>query len=383
MLRLVLSLSLLTLSATAAPAETFTTGGDLFITGEDSAQTPPAGRDLFTAGFSVRLAAPVAEDAHLAGFSITTDAEIGGDLYAAGSNIRIGAPVGGDVSAMGFTVETGPEAELRGNARLAGGSVRVEGPVQGALIVTAGDVTLDAPIAGDVWIAANTVSFGDRASIGGRLHYTASAPAEIPESVIPASRVSYSEPDTDTVSEAARHWEDGMPKIGPTAFFASALTVLAFLMLLGLLFLALMPRQVEALRGAAAARPGMTVLFGVLGLSGLFGLIPVAVLTIIGIPLVPFILLGGLLVWTLGYLLGAYTLAVRVLDAFRPEAEAPGLGIRLLALFIGILIITLLNFVPFLGWMLNFLIMLLGVGAITAAITGAMLAKPEKAALPE
>lgn len=109
---------------------------------------------------------------------------------------------------------------------------------------------------------------------------------------------------------------------------------------------------------------------GVLGLSALFGLVPVSALTIVGLPLIPLVLLALVLAWTLGYLLGVYSVAMRVVDAFREGTAPQGMAVRVLA---GLVVAVLLNFVPFLGWMLNVAVVLLGLGAITAALGEALL----------
>lgn len=370
------------LLACGAGAEPLTAGRDMFLAGPDAAATPSAPRDLFAAGFNVSLGNAVAEDAHIAGFSVASSGRVAGDLYAAGGSVRIGAAVGGDLSALGFLVETGQGAEVSGNARLSGGTVRVAAPVRGALMASGGEVALAAPVDGDVWIAAERMRFDEGASIGGTLTYAAPERFDIPESVIPADRVRYEPLDHEVMRDAADHWDRDWPMPGPLSVAFGALVVLAFLALLGALLLALAPRQVEAARLRAMARPGMTLLFGVIGLSALFGLVPVAIMAVIGIPFLPFILLGLVVVWTLGYLLGAYALAVRVLDAFREDDREHGPWMRLGAMMLGIALLALVNFVPVLGWMANFAVALLGIGAMTSLLTDRLTPRPARAEPP-
>ena len=353
-------------------------GGDTFVTGSGSSAPVAAGRDLFASGGSVALQGRVEQDTHVSGFSIDVEAETLGSVYAAGATVTLRAAIGQDLSAAGFTVRTAPAAIVQGNARLAGGSVTIDGPVKGSLIAAGGEVILNAPIDGDVWLVGQSVSFGANARISGTLRYSAPEAVSIPAGVIAADRVSFEKIDRSEMMQDMRDdWRDRDFVVLPTfmSLFAGFLVTLAFFVVLGAIFLAFLPRQVEALRGSAQARAGLTLLSGVIGLSVLFGLIPISIMTLVGIPLVPFVILALIVLWTLGYILGAYVVAMRLLDAFGGP-ETPGLPVRLFALALGVTVIAVLNFIPFIGWLANFVLVLLGVGAMTRALFDWMLGNP-------
>jgi len=144
------------------------------------------------------------------------------------------------------------------------------------------------------------------------------------------------------------------------------LVTLAFFIALGALFLSFAPELVASLSGQIRKQPGRALLLGFLGLATLIGLGPVGLATIVGIPLIPIVILGIVLAWIVGYLLGAYALTLRVSEAF--NVMPAGSSGRLLALAFGLAILALLNFIPFAGWILNFAVVLLGLGAITTAL---------------
>ena len=383
-------LALLGSTLTAQPVAI---GGDLYVGGATGGGIPAAERDLFAGGPAVEVDEEVAEDAHVAGFSVRVSAATGGDLYAAGGDVSLEAPVGDDLSAFGFSVTIGPAATVGGNARLGGGSVRIEAPIAGSLAASGGTVTLASRIAGDVSIAAGNVEFGPGAEVGGMLHIAASGPIEVPETVAPPDRVVVEliEPGAgpggaaDWPADWAPNWAPnwapawaerwmGMGEMdrdwhapGPFAWSAGALLTLAFLLALGAAALALMPARIEALRARAAGRPWLVLLLGILGLSALIGLIPVSAATLIGLPLVPIAILALILLWTLGYLLGGYVVAMALLDGLRREAAPHGMAMRLGALALALLIAAMLNFVPILGWMANLVLGFLGIGAMVLA----------------
>jgi hypothetical protein len=384
MIRAAVTALALALLAVPAAAETVSTrqGGDLYIAGSGSVPDLDAGRDLFAIGPSLSLRGGVAGDAHVAGFDIELEGGVSGDVYAFGGTLALRAPTQGDLTAAGFSVRTAPEATTGGNARLSGAALTIEGPVAGSLSAAGGEVTLNAPVTGDAWIVAETLDFGPAARIGGRLRYSAPEPLDIPEGVIAPERVEFTRMERPEIfDEVARGaWPREYPMMPSfLSMLAAALVTLAFLFVLGAVLLAFVPERVERLRAGAAARPGVALLLGVAGLSAAIGLAPVSALTVIGLPLLPFVLLGVVLLWTLGYVLGAYSVAFRFWQALGGQTE-PGLGPRLVALAAGLGVMAMLNFIPVVGWIANFSLVLFGIGALTLALVTAIpRAKPEKA----
>ena len=350
----------------AAPADILFAGGDLYVAGSGDEDIPAAGRDIIGTGFSLRITAPVAEDAFLSGASISVEQPVGGDLSAFGGRVLVEAGVGGDLSVSGFAVETGEEAAVDGNARLSGGSVKLRGPVTGALVAAGGEVTLDAPVEGDVHLSAGKLVFGEAARIGGRLHYSAREEIEVPASVVPADRVTFTPFRDQGGRMVSRDWDEDWPGPGRGAMIGGALTVYLFFVVAGGLLLAFLPRTVTDLADRIAAGPAVTLMSGLAGLGAAFGLVPILALSIIGLPLIPVILLAIVLLWMAGYLLGIFTISMRVLLAVTGTGVDPSMWAKLGALAAGLGVAMLLNFIPVLGWVLNFAALLLGVGAIMA-----------------
>lgn len=342
-------------------------GGDTFVGGDTVLMDIDSPGDTFVAAEAATLGGTSLGDLHVSGFDVSVRTDVAQNLYAAGATVEIRGAIAGDTSAMGFTVRTTSSSKTTGNTRLAGNTVTIEGPVQGALSVLGRSVILNAPIQGDVLITAKTLAFGDDAKITGRLTYSTEARVTVPESVISADRVTYSK------LEIGRNWRDfrndwptgempGFP--GTATVFGAFLLLLLFFMLLGALALAFVPDKVERMRLGIAAAPGRSMLLGVIGLSMLFGLVPITALTIIGLPFLPFFLLAIVVVWTLGYALGGYSVAMYLWRALG-GSEDPNTIIRVLLIAGAVTAVALLNFIPFVGWAANYALVLIGIGAIT------------------
>ncbi len=362
-----------------AEMRTETVGGDILMFGGGSAVPLTAARDVVAAGPTVTISGTVAQDAHAMGFDVEIDAATADDLTALGFSINLRGPVGGDLTASGFTMRMSRAAEVGGNARLAGGTVTIDGPVRGSLAALGADVTLNAEITGDALITAETITFGPQAQIDGTLTYSAAAKIDIPESVIAADRVTFTPLDhRGMMRDAGEMWSDWEYPVLPTFMhlLGGLVITLGFFFVIGAIFLSLMPNKVAHLEHSIAQRPWMALLSGVIGLSILFGLVPISALTIVGIPFVPIVVLATVAVWTLGYVLGAYALAMRALSGIG-SPENPTIWIRLFALLVGVTVIALLNFIPFLGWMANFALVLIGIGAMTMALFNLMIARTD------
>jgi hypothetical protein len=356
-------------------------GGDTYTAGEAVTETLTATGDVFAAGSVITTSGSASGDIHAAGYDVNISTNTGGDLYAAGSSVTISAPVGEDITAAGFSVRSTATAPVTGNLRFFGRSLTIEGPIAGALTAFGGTVHLNAPVSGDAWIVAETITYGPDARIDGSLILSTDDSTSVPERVIPAARITIEEWDRhEMYREFDRSWETvDMPML-PTwlSMFSAFLISAFFLLLLAAIFLTLAEPRVEKMRRRVTRQPLQTFLLGVIGLSALFGMVPVTALTIIGIPFVPFALLAILVAWTLGYLLAAYGVARRVLAGFT-DGEDPSLLMKLATVAVAICVVAILNFIPFVGWVVNYTLVLLGVGAMTAGVLSIWITDPDPA----
>lgn len=362
----VLTLAVSILAAMAAPTAadpvTETVGGDVYRSGSGSGEIPAAARDVFVAGASVAMRGEAAGDGHAAGFDVEVELNAR-NVYAMGAAVSVRSRVAEDLTAMGASVRTSPGSSVGGNARLLGAWITVDGPIAGALLAAGGEITLDAAVGGDVRIAGSSIDFGPDARVGGVLTYSAPERITIPASVAPPDRIVFTPLDMETLEEMREDWD---APSGPTAgaLVAGFALTLAFLIVVAAMLLAFAPREMEARRQAALGRPGMTLLLGVLGLSLLVGLGPVAAMTLVGVLFAPIVALLVIVVWILGYVIGAYVVGMRFWTGFGGE-EPRTLG-RLLIVAGAVTVVSILNFIPVLGWLCNFAVVLFGVGAVTA-----------------
>ncbi|MDW3223857.1 MAG: hypothetical protein R8G34_13385 [Paracoccaceae bacterium] len=362
-----------------ADAASVTHGGDTFIAGSQVNEAISADGDAFLAARTIAARGTAGGDLHVSGFDLSISADTDKDLYAAGATVVIRGAIAQDLTAAGFSLRTEKTSLTQGNARLFGNSVIIEGPIKGALMVTARDVIVNAVIEGDARVLARSLSFGPDARINGTLTYATKDQIAVPERVAPAERVKI---ETASAARFSNNWDAVAKDMPVLPSFASILfgfvISLLFFLMLGALMLGFMPKRLARLRRSIAQAPGQTILLGVIGLSILFGLVPITALTIVGLPFVPIILLGIIVVWTFGYALGAYGVAMRVWSGFG-GVERPNSATRLMVFAAAILLVALLNFIPFVGWVTNYTLVLLGVGAMSRALFQWLMGNPDVA----
>jgi hypothetical protein len=370
-LKLMVILFLVLVHGRVGQAETDaqTIGNDIFIAGSGPSSSIDAPRDVFIAGNAVTLKGDAVGDVHATGFDVEVETVTGGDLYAAGGAVTIRSSVGEDLTATGFSVRTSQNAITTGNARLSGLTITIDGPVSGALLAMGNEIILNARIGGDARIVANKINFGPEALIVGKLDYSSSIEIAIPARVISPDRIHFEILDNSGIFKGVRDsWLDTEYPFLPTVIsrFIAFVITLAIVVIVGAISLKSLPDQVERLRTLITKRPGVTFLIGMLGLSMLFGMVPVATMTVVGLPFIPIVVAAIILGWILGYTLGAYTISLWIWQAFG-GADTPTQLQRLVALALSVVVLVILNFIPFVGWVANYTLVLLGIGAITWA----------------
>ena len=346
---------------------TITHGGDTYIAGGQVNETIRSTGDAFVSARTVEARGEADQDLHVAGLDVSIGTDVAGDIYAAGMTVVVRGAVGQDLTVAGFSIRTERDATTQGNARLFGNSVTIEGPIEGALMVTGRDVIVNAPIAGDVRIMAQTLTFGAEAVISGALTYSTPDRITVPPRVAAEDRVVF---ERLSHAEMWEEWDEigqELPGVPPFASMILGFVIsLLFFVVLGALMLSFMPERLERLRQSVSDAPGRSFLLGVGGLSVLCGLVPITALTVVGLPFVPVVLLAIVVAWMLGYALGTYSVAMRIWAGFGHEAD-PSNTAHLLVFAAALGVVALLNFIPFVGWVVNYTLVLLGVGAMTGA----------------
>jgi cytoskeletal protein CcmA (bactofilin family) len=315
--------------------------------------------DLVAAGGQLDVTGRIAGDLIAAGGDVRVTGEIGDDARLAGGRVRLDGPVGDHVVAAGGSVTLGPGADVGRRAWLSGGTVTLAGRVRGPVRITAGDVVLDGRVDGPVEVSAGELRIGPGARIAGDLRYRAREAARIADGARIDGTTRF-EPYGYMVDRPEHGRGDGFSLGGLLLFLAS-------LTLAGGLLQAVFPAFCGVAIAELQARPLLA-----LGVGALVTFAAPVALVLLALPIVTLPLsLAGLAV--LPPLLFAGYLVFALLAAERGAALLAGAAMRagwrrVLALALALLVIGLLQEIPYLGTLVLLAAVLLGTGAITLTL---------------
>ena len=327
-------------------------------------------RDKFRSGNSVVIPATetIPHDLYVVGSTVRIDGRIDGDLFVAGGTVDVSGPVSGDLF-------------------VAGGTVTISSPVERHLRVAGGNVTVSGPVRLDLLAAAGTLTVSSAARVGEDVIFTAGTMVlngSVEGSVL-GSAQTYTKGGTVGGGEEVT-LNQQQPKQARTPSVASRVLgeIQRYLgiVLVGALLLWLAPRLIQPIAAQLRERPLPSLGFGALGFVGFFavliglfiGMVVLAIpLGLLGLGRVALALLLGVLLgtgvlWYLFMLVLLFGAAVVVGLAIGKPAlsrvEAPWAASPYAALLLGVFVVVALTAIPVLGWLLEALVVLLGLGAL-------------------
>lgn len=334
--------------AQIAPDNVYLAGGQiLFLT--------TAQKDLTAAGGQVLVNGPVWGDALLAGGTLEILQPVKGDVRAAGGQITIANSVSGDVLVAGGTVIILPGVVVGGDVIAAGGVVDIEGTVNGSVRAYGGEVTLNGMVAGPVTIhASKQVTFGDATVIGSTLAYFAPQEANVAMGAKLGSQVTYSKNGEFT--------SPFKEKFAGVLFGILGFLVLAkffAILLTSLIFVLVFKTSAQMLVEKTLAHFWKKVGIGFLALVAVPVATIILLITLVGVYLAfAFVLIYLLALFAAGVYMCVFTGAL-LARWIKKEAIADWKWTLL-----GTVVVFILAFVPFVGWIATFLLLLASFGTV-------------------
>lgn len=331
------------LSTTETHKNLYTAGGNVTINSETKG-------DLYVAGGVITIDGPVEQDAAVAGGTVFINSKVGGDVRVAGGTLTINADVVGDVVAVGGTLIISDRAKIGGDLVMAGGTVTLNAPVAGKVWATGGQLTLDSAVAGAVTIkSARMVTFGSRANITGAVTVTGEQEPTVRDGA-KVGNINY----TKSMETASAGRVAGVMVVGSLVWvLASILTALVFAWFA--------PRRVEHFVAAVQHK------FWVNAAIGLAALIvtPIVIIALL------FLLIGYQLALLL---LASYVFALSIawvlavlwtgMQTYRLVQKKTAVTMGWQAAVIGGIVFTLVRFIPVVGMLFCFVVLMASFGGL-------------------
>ncbi|MEW6681360.1 MAG: hypothetical protein AB1451_00345 [Nitrospirota bacterium] len=343
---------------------------DYFAYGERVEISGTVNGDVYAAGGQILVDGTINGDLLAAGGAITISGTVSQDARIAGGQIAINGPIGRSLTVAGGNVEVNDSAAVGRSVVAAGGRVRVAAPVQADAKIAGGSVTVSNAVKGNLHVATGDLRLTSKAAIAGDLTYWSQTDA----SIDPGANVA------GVVTRKALPEHFG-PRPGAFLAALAGLFLLAKLvsfvstLVLGLLFLYLLPRYTGSTVSTLRTRPWASLGIGFIA----FVVTPVAavilLITVLAAPL-------GLMAAAL-FVLAIYVARVFVMIWAGAALFAwMGKPVReVWALVIGLVVYTIVTAIPFLGWIVAWGVTLFGLGAALLADRMLYLTAKERAAV--
>jgi len=366
-----------------------TVKGDLIVFGSTIEINGTVEGDLIAAGQTVVVRGTVTDDARIAGMALTLDSE---------------AQVSDDVVAAGFSIEDKKGSSVDGDFTYFGYQALLAGDVAQDLTVGVGGLQLSGSIGGDVKAEVGEAEEGppptffmtmmpnvpampsvptgltvdEGAQIGGKLDYTSAREWSIPGGVV-AGAITRHEPEIEV---EAKEEVVVSPAKRAADWFLGHLRRLVTLLLVGLLIVWVVPGWTEKATAALRAKPLPSLGWGVVSIAVfILGLLVILIGTIIVAVVLGVITLGGLAgttAWTGGLTMALLAFFFSITVTYITKVVVSFLSGRLILarlkpdwaegriwpLVVGVVLFVIITAVPILGWLVNLVVVLLGLGAL-------------------
>ena len=328
--------------------------GDYFAFGPHVEISGIVNGDLYAAGGEVIVDGVVNGDVIVAGAKVVLSGTIAQDARVAGAHITVSGAIGRNATLGGVDVHLTEKATVRENLIVGGGFVQLAGAIGRDARVGAWQATFSNGIERDVIVAAESVRLTSKASVGGRLRYWGEAAPSIDEEAVVQGPITRRPLPEGWSVERARQGLIGMRFL---AAFVSFLSTLC----LGLILLRLFPQFSGEAAAAIRERPGASLGWG---LAASVAAPIVAISFVVTVLVLPAGVILLALYGVTAYLARIFAITYAGQFLFRRPGDSSSLARPFLA---GLVLYSLLTFVPVVGNLLTLVAVIVGFGALLVA----------------
>lgn len=311
-------------------------------------------RDVQAAGARVEIGGTIGGDLKAGGANVTVRGQVANNIDLGGAVVHVGAAVGGRLRVGGAVVTLGPGADIGGRLQGGAASMQVGGHIAGPVEIGGAVVNFNARTDGPVTISGGQVIIGPTAEIGGDLTVRSRLEPTIAEAAAIAGQVRRVDPPWS-------FWNVS-PWAGPVAI---AILMAGGTIISGIVLMLFGGRLLPVGANHVRLRPGSSFLLGI----ATFILVPlvagILAVTVFGITagiavllILPFLLVFGHAVAVSGIAAGIFVRDRRELGLVRV----------FFMLIIGAIVVALVALIPWVGPFVVFIVLLLGLGALTRTL---------------
>jgi MFS family permease len=258
---------------------------------------------------------------------------------------------------MGGSVSVTDSATLSGSLVAGTGNLEIYAPVRKGMTVGAGNVRIGNQVGGNITAGAEQIEFTSDAHVKGDVAYWSENKADIAHGASLSGQIVQHTPpkgSTEHAKNAAKGFFSAVSVAFTLASFLSALVI-------GLLLIRFAPRFFEKTARTIQDKPGASVLIGIIALIiiPIIGIVLFATLLLIPLSILIMLMFGIALY--VSKLFIAYAIGRKACEILNVTW---GPWLIFLA---GLIIYYAITLIPVIGWLLSFIGLLLGFGALLSS----------------
>jgi len=347
---------------TVSIAKTEVVNDDLFIGAKSVEIDGTINGDLYVGAETVRVSGIINGNLHIGASTVNLDGVVNGNAYVGAGQINvIGSKIGGSLLVGGGSVNIDKNSLVGGSILAGAGTLTISSPVKRNVYVGAGSAYIDSAIGGEVRVGAGNISIGGDTKIAKDLYYSIgndSGEVSISNAATIAGVIHKSEYKymNQKNIEAAKN---KLPGVFNSIRFAFKIISFAGALIVGFLYYKLFEKHfkqsADLISKSFWKALGVGFLVTVAFIPGLV----ILMITVIGVPLAGLAFLFLLLYSYLAKIVVGLCFGNWLSDKFKWKISTLG------SFAIGLLLIYVIETIPFIGFLTGFVVLWSGLGALT------------------
>ncbi len=302
--------------------------------------------DLYIAGGSVVITGSVHEDLVVGGGRVTILGDVFGDVRVVGGQVAIYGKVGDDVVVAGGQIDIGKSSVVDGTVAVGAGVLTIDGEVMEDVRGGMGLLILNGRVNRDVIVTVeDNLKIDEKAKIVGDLKYSGLIETDVPDGVV-GGKIQFNKFERESVLQHLTY-----------VFFVHKIFSYFSALVLALIFVLFLQ---NSLMRSVIVKSNIAKAFG-LGLLSLISIFIgsiILMMTVVGVPLALIVLsIFVILLFTAKIFVAALG-ASYFLDFKKKVSKWKLFGVMSLVL----LAYYIIGIIPFVGWVANLVLFMIGVG---------------------
>lgn len=353
----------LNIADTTPATSTETIKENLYLAGVRVNVSNNSPADLTALSSDITLSGKTEGDVSVVGRDVKISGETIGDLRVVGNNIFISGIVRGDTMIVGVNVQIDKSADLQGDVFIVGGQTNIDAQLKTYSKLVSGLVTINGNLSGNSDITTQKLVFGDSADISGSIRYFSPDRFEKTDNSKVEGQISFNQINSIRDSNVFKKVVLSFINFWMLLQFVTTLILSALLVFVFRV-------SSQKINNYALNNFGISILIGILSLFIIPVVSVILFVSLIGLPLSILLGLITTIVLTLSWSMAGIVLGTLIKKVFTKKDVKEGDEIRTTTEIsfhyttIGVVLLTVLQFVPFVGEVTRLIFFFVAVGAM-------------------